>query len=579
MTNYKIEHLPFRADAVSVWGQVDDQSDNWPVVYTISSENDIYVGETVNAATRLLQHLHSPSKKHLERVQIIINDKFNKSVCLDLEAHLIKYFAADGKHRVLNANFGIQDSDYFNRDQYRKSFNELFEMLVSQGVLSRSIPEIVNSNLFKFSPFKSLNSEQAVSVSAVLEQLLEGLKSNASNQIVIQGDPGTGKTVVAIYLIKLMVDIARSAGDELIGEESIFYDFFTPESRLLLQNLRVGLVVPQQSLRKTLQTVFGQTPGLARDMVMTPFDVGKSKDHFDLLIVDEAHRLVQRANQSSAMLNKKFKETNLELFGNDDVSHTQLDWIELKSKSQILLLDTAQSVKPADLPIETTKGLITKAKQTGSLFQLTSQMRVAGGNDYLEFVKQLFSDNPKSAPSFGSYDLRFYGDFASMQADIKAMDQQHGLSRLLAGFAWPWTTKTDKSAFDIELEGIQLRWNQTAVDWVNSPGSVFEVGSIHTIQGYDLNYAGVIIGSDLGYDPKAERLVFNRENYFDTKGKENNPKLGISYTDEDLLQFVINIYKVLMTRGIKGTFVYVVDEGLRDFMSSFMCPMLGVDKR
>ena len=67
MTNYKIEHLPFRADAVSVWGQVDSESDNWPVVYTISTSNEIYVGETVNAVTRLSQHLASPSKKHLER--------------------------------------------------------------------------------------------------------------------------------------------------------------------------------------------------------------------------------------------------------------------------------------------------------------------------------------------------------------------------------------------------------------------------------------------------------------------------------------------------------------------------------
>ena len=567
MTNYKIEHLPFRSDAVSVWGQVDGQSDNWPVVYTISSSNEIYVGETVNAATRLFQHLNSPSKKHLERVQIILNDKFNKSVCLDLESHLIKYFAADGKHRVLNANFGIQDSDYFNREEYRKSFNELFEMLVEQGVLSRSIPEIVNSNLFKFSPFKSLNSEQAISVSAVLEQLIANVKNQSSSELIIQGDPGTGKTVVAIYLLKLIVDISRISGDELLGEDSIFSDFFTSETKDLLDDLKLGLVVPQQSLRKTLQTVFAQTPGLTKQMVMTPFDVGQSNEQFDLLIVDEAHRLGQRANQSSAMLNKKFTEINVRLFGDDDPSHTQLEWIRKKSTSQILLLDTAQSIKPADLPIATTKGLIDKASKSGSLFRLTSQMRVAGGNDYLQFVKDLFSENPKPAPNFGSYDLRFYDDFAEMQKDILEMDQKHGLSRLLAGFAWPWITKNDKSAFDIEIQGVKLRWNQTAVDWVNSPGSVNEVGSIHTIQGYDLNYAGVIIGADLGFDPIENKLVFNRDNYFDSKGKENNPTLGVKYSDEDLKQFVINIYKVLMTRGIKGTFVYVCDEDLKTLMS------------
>jgi DUF2075 family protein len=157
-----------------------------------------------------------------------------------------------------------------------------------------------------------------------------------------------------------------------------------------------------------------------------------------------------------------------------------------------------------------------------------------------------------------------------MQKDILEMDRKHGLSRLLAGFAWPWITKSDKSAFDIEIQGVKLRWNQTAVDWVNSPGSVNEVGSIHTIQGYDLNYAGVIIGADLGYDPIENKLVFNRDNYFDTKGKENNPTLGVKYSDEDLKQFVINIYKVLMTRGIKGTFVYAADASLRNRFSSLL---------
>jgi DUF2075 family protein len=443
-------------------------------------------------------------------------------------------------------------------------------MLVEQGVLSRSIPEIVNSNLFKFSPFKSLNSEQAISVSAVLDRLIQNLRDQSNGELIIQGDPGTGKTVVAIYLIKLLTDISRLTGDEILVEDSIFSDYFTPEARSLLDGVKVGLVVPQQSLRKTLQTVFAQTPGLSRDMVMTPFDVGQGNQDFDLLIVDEAHRLGQRANQSSAMLNKKFTEINIKLFGNDDKVHTQLEWIRAMSKSQILLLDTAQSIKPADLPISTTEGLIAKANRTGSLFKLSSQMRVAGGNNYLDFVKNLFSENPSPAANFGNYDLRFYDDFAQMQRDIRDMDQKHGLSRLLAGFAWPWITKNDKSAFDIEIQGVKLRWNQTAVDWVNSPGSVEEVGSIHTIQGYDLNYAGVIIGSDLGFDPVEKKLVFNRDNYFDAKGKENNPTLGVSYSDEDLKQFVINIYKVLMTRGIKGTFVYAVDPSLRARIKGLM---------
>lgn len=101
-------------------------------------------------------------------------------------------------------------------------------------------------------------------------------------------------------------------------------------------------------------------------------------------------------------------------------------------------------------------------------------------------------------------------------------------------------------------------WNQIPTDWVNSENSINEVGSIHTIQGYDLKYAGVIIGNDIGLDPATGKLVLNRENCFDAKGKENNLKLGITYSDDDLLHFVLNIYRVLLTRGIKGTFFMLV---------------------
>jgi DUF2075 family protein len=366
--------------------------------------------------------------------------------------------------------------------------------------------------------------------------------------------------------MKLLRDIARASEDELLEDESIFSDFFTPELSKLFGSLKIALVVPQQALRKTLEVVFSQTPGLNKNMVLTPFEVAESKEDFDLLIVDEAHRLGQRANQNSAMQNKKFTELNIKLFGFDDKAKTQLDWIQLRSRHQLLLLDTAQSIRPGDLPLTTTNSIVEKAKKTDSWFHLASQMRVIGGNDYLAFVKDLFVEAASPATDFSGYDLRFFESFKDMRSEILRLDVEHGLSRLLAGFAWEWKTKRNPKLFDIELEGIQLRWNQTVTDWVSSPTSPQEVGSIHTIQGYDLNYAGVIIGNDIGYDPVQKRVFLRRDNYFDKKGKENNPVLGIEYSDEDVLQFVLNIYKVLLTRGIRGTFVYVCDPELREFL-------------
>jgi DUF2075 family protein len=156
-----------------------------------------------------------------------------------------------------------------------------------------------------------------------------------------------------------------------------------------------------------------------------------------------------------------------------------------------------------------------------------------------------------------------------MHREIRLRESEVQLARLVAGFAWPWRTKLDPNAFDIDIDGYRLRWNQVQTDWINSPTSVNEVGSIHTVQGYDLNYAGVIIGPDLRFDRETQSIVIDRASYFDKKGKENNPKLGLVYSDSDLLRYIVNIYAVLMTRGMQGTYVYVYDKAHREYLRPF----------
>jgi DUF2075 family protein len=498
---------------------------------------------------------------------VIYREDFNKSACLDLESHLIRYFAADDQYTALNGNGGITDSDYFQRERYRESFKEIFDALVSDGVLTRSIPDIVNSDLFKYSPFKALTTDQAIAIEGVLEKLFQDIDGQVAGSTVIQGDPGTGKTIVAIYLIKLLRDIALSSPDEALDSDSLFSDFFQSGYREKIQDFKIGLVIPQISLRRTVEKVFNKTPGLSKEMILDPFEVGDSDEVFDLLIVDEAHRLQQRANQPAAERNLKYRDNNIKLFGEDNSRYTQLDWIKSRSKHQIFLLDKAQSVRPADIQGALVDCLVTDARVSNAFFPLTSQMRVSGGFDYIEYVGEVLRGEYQGpAKSFGDYDLRFFDSFKEMTAEISARESEVGLSRLLGGFAWPWQSKKGLVDYDIDIEGIRLPWNRRNYDWVNSPTSAQEVGSIHTIQGYDLNYAGVIIGPDLSFDTVSNRIVFQREHYFDTKGKENNPKLGIVYTDDDLLKYVTSIYRVLLTRGIKGTYIYVYDAGLRNHL-------------
>lgn len=589
MTSSEIPRISFDKSAVRDWAKTDPRHKNWPVVYLLDSAKpaatstalrDVYVGETLNAEARILQHLDNPDKKRLlSQFRVVLDDRFNKSVCLDLESHLIRLLAGDGTFRVLNRNDGITDANYYERDVYRESFRQVFDQLLHEGVFSRSIPEIENSDLFKLSPYKALTTDQAVAVENIVEGLFDDLEHDRGELLVVQGEPGTGKTVIAIYLMKLLADIAASRPDDEPDADSIFSDFFTDGHRELLREFRVGLVVPQQSLRESIKRVFKRTPGLAPSQVLTPFQVGASDERWDLLIVDEAHRLNQRANQPSGVQNKQFSDITVKLFGQDDYSKTQLDWIRALSRHQVLLVDPEQSVRPADLPPELLRSLVDEAKGESRHYPLVSQLRVRAGDDYIAWVRQLFSPQSSETmerewPDFGDYELKFFDDLGEMHDAIRERDAQHGLARLVAGYAWEWKSRNNREGFDIELDGRQLRWNSTATEWIASPNSLEEVGSIHTVQGYDLNYAGVIIGNDLRWDDERGQLVIDRASYFDKKGKENNPTLGRTYSDNDLLRYICNVYSVLMTRGIRGTFVYVCDPALRTRMRALNYPEL-----
>jgi DUF2075 family protein len=469
---------------------------------------------------------------------------------------------------VLNGNSGITEADYFQRSQYRSAFTEIFDELLNQGMLTRSIPDLVNSDFFKYSPFKALTNDQAVAIEQILETLFKDMENKENQPLIVQGNPGTGKTIVAVYLIKLLVDIQSLGPDAGLDEDSIFSDFFQDGFPAMLANKNIGFVVPQQSLRKTLQKVFKKTPGLNKDMVLSPFDLGKAGKVYDLLVVDEAHRLRQRSNQEAASQNKSFHDINVKLFGKDDKEKTQLDWVRELSKHQVLLVDIDQTVRPGDLPRKLTLSLVQEAKGTGRFQKLVSQMRIPNGSDYVDYVTQVFSKSGSAtSSSFGEYDVKFFDSFAEMDSSIKKLDGKHGLSRIIAGYGWPWVSQGGKASHDFTIDGVPLVWNRTATDWINSPTSHEEVGSIHTVQGYDLNYAGVIIGPELDFDSQGKELRVIKDNYHDKKGKQNNP--GSKLSDDDLLGFVCNVYRVLMTRGIRGTSIYVVNPALREHLRQF----------
>lgn len=567
MTSSDIRQVPFSKDPIIAWGETDSRHSDWPVVYTLDGPKHVYIGETTQAATRLRQHLARKGTRNFKSARVIVDDTFNKSACLDLEAYLIRMFAGDGQYTVDNANAGLSESNYYDRDGYRERFEGIFEQLRAEGLFSRSSLEITNSDLFKLSPFKALAPDQNEAVLAIVESLLSDVRADENRLAVVQGNPGTGKTVVAIFLMKLLVDIRDGVQPNETDGDSVFAGFFTESNTELLRDFKAGLVIPQQSLRKTVKKVFRNTPGLSPAMVLSPYDVVQASETFDLLIVDEAHRL-QQLSATLPTLITKFKQINTDLYG-DEQGGDQLDWIRSSSRHSLLMLDTHQTVRPADIPSDKLRAAQIEAEQSERLFPLRSQMRVQAGEDYTTFIRDLLEGRTPAPIDFAEYEFGLFDDLSEMRRAIHDREQRGGLSRLVAGYAWEWKSKKDRTLFDIEIGHERLQWNRTATDWINSPTSAEEVGSIHTVQGYDLNYAGVIIGPDLRYS-EDRGLHIDRASYFDAKGKANNKMLGISYSDEDLQAYISNIYVVLLTRGIRGTFVYACDPGLREYLRRFI---------
>lgn len=242
--------------------------------------------------------------------------------------------------------------------------------------------------------------------------------------------------------------------------DSLYQDFFFPEYSDNLLGFTIGFVVPQQSLRRSIQKVFAKTPGLSRGMVLSPFDVGKAVDEaraaagkppFDLLVIDETHRLNHRANQPSASLNSAFESINRALYGSDDDEITQLDWIRTQSTHQVFLLDAAQAVRPADLPKDVVHGLLDDTPQR---YRLASQLRVHADAGFVPYIRSVLNAEDVEPRSFPGYDLRLYDDLQTMRDEILRLDAQTGLARMVAGYAWKWRSKKDPAAYDIVLDGL-----------------------------------------------------------------------------------------------------------------------------
>ena len=558
---FSIKKFNFDADLINEFNNLHYVKDLWPVVYILSdgTVNEAYVGETTDAYARMSNHLKNNIKNKLSAVHLISSEKFNKSATLDIESNLIKYISGDGQYKLINGNIGLANHNYYQKKEvYWDIFRSIWDNLRSVGIAKHPIDYIDNSDLFKYSPYKTLTSEQKSGLLTIMKNLLD----NTYKNIIIEGGAGTGKTILAIFLFKLLNTTNEDFNFEEFGDNEFEFMELVFELKRKYPNPKMALVVPMSSFRTTLKKVFKNIKGLNANMVIGPAEI--VKDTFDIVIVDESHRLRRRVN-----LGAYFRAFDVvcEKLNLDKHTCNELDWVMKQSESAVYFYDENQSIKPSDVKKEDFDKL--KLNSLTKTEYLRSQFRAKGGNDYVNYITKLLNCKlTRTDTQFSSKDYEFilFDSIEDLVSEIKKRDIQNGLSRLVAGYSWPWMTnkKDAQQDFDIEIENTRLKWNSTNIDWVNSANSRDEVGCIHTTQGYDLNYTGIIFGNEITYDKESNEIRVLKENYYDVNGKQ-------SIVDpEELKYFILNIYKTIMLRGIKGTYVYVCDKNLREYFSQFM---------
>lgn len=415
-------------------------------------------------------------------------------------------------------------------------FNKFYQSPIAPSKkLLENASEIINND----SSF-ALIDEQIVAKNTILSCISSNQNNNQKNVIIVNGGPGTGKTVIAL---NVLAELANTGVEKSI--------FFSTKSKPLLEGIKNRLKKGDQS--KLLFTNLNQ---------FIPSKVNENQ--IDVLIIDEAHRISKTSNNQYTK-----KEDRTEL--------TQIETLIRASKNSIFFIDDKQVIRNAEigntnLIIETAKKFNCKIYQE----ELISQFRCNGSDTYLDWLDCLLGINSINIPlkqldTQKDFDFKIYNDINDLYSKILSVSNEKNLSsRLVAGFCWPWSKKLDNDGNlvkDVKIGNFEMPWETHGdikppdgyvkwYEWAYKPEGIKQVGCIYTAQGFEFDYIGVIIGNDLKYDKINDCLVGDI-----TMTKDPTLKRG----KENFDQYVKNIYRVLMSRGMKGCYVYFMDKEVQAY--------------
>lgn len=388
----------------------------------------------------------------------------------------------------------------------------------------------ISAATFKLADEDALSPAQQELEQQLLTFIRDHLHQPQPGLFVIHGDAGSGKSAVLAAAFSHLQTLSRS------------------QTSNQLQDTENYLVVNHNEMLKIYKRLADDDPNLRKKDFQKPTPLinrlTKQHQQADVVFVDEAHLLLTQPDRYN-----RFTGQN------------QLTELLKHSRVVILVFDTKQVLKLKSYWQANDMRLFLD-QYPHATFNLDQQLRITGSPAVVNWINDFTNGQLTALPHDPHFDLQIFDDGQPMYDQIRQQDEHHGLSRMIATADFPYVV--NRGTWYVTAGNLKLPWdkvNLTNDPWALRPETLDEVGSIYTIQGFDLNYAGVILGPSVGYDDTTDRIIVRPEHYEDQEAFKKCTDLGNLERLKE--QIIFNSINVLMKRGRYGLYLYAVDPALR----------------
>ncbi len=500
-----------------------ERDNRWPLVYILKDSNRVYIGETTNLFNRMKNHDKSEDKEGLNDRWILKHNEANRSASYLMESDLINRAFADETYELVNTKMqtreAISGHEFYGKEQIKEDTKDIWETLRNYGIFKKGYDEIENEELFKYSPWKQFDNSQRRVINRVKRHIFNNENSFTN------GSAGTGKTLL---IIRIAMDYVLENDDNKV----------------------IGIYSAKKGNHQTFSRVVNRLGKFYKQRVKVISDLKfETLNKIDYLLIDEGQRLRKWHGFSAPPYFKQYTKEECK---------DELEWINMNNINYSIFYDLNQAFSDKDL------NLVEYINENVQ-YNLVSQYRMAAGSRYTDFVRELLQMKKQSNEvfDFRGYDLKVFDDTTSLFQKVLDMNQSKGnfdnKSRMMASLNvdnGEWITqdlfnnlekakKLDYSDITTEFTFGEFKavWNKKAYynDWLEK-SDVSEVGCVHTVQGRDFRYAGVMFGNDIKI--RNGRIIASEE--------------------------IKNAYFILLTRGIQGHGIYTDNIELREYIKNFI---------